>query len=91
LFFIFVEFATTFDGPRGFMKDEGRRPLWVDKFETSGADPWLAKQAYVLAPPNDLSLMEKTTSFFAPFSQIIQEWRHLILGAASNPSDPPLA
>ncbi|KAG1809621.1 uncharacterized protein BJ212DRAFT_1484322 [Suillus subaureus] len=89
LFFIFVEFATTFNGPCGFMKDEGRRPLWVDKFEISGADPWLAKQGYVLAPHNDSSLMEKTTSFFTPFSQIIQEWHHLILAAASDPSDPP--
>ncbi|KAG1800603.1 kinase-like domain-containing protein [Suillus subaureus] len=88
LFFIFVEFVTTFDGPRSFMKDEGRRPLWVDKFETSGADPWLAKQGYVLAPHNDSSLMEKTTSFFTPFSQIIQEWHHLILAAASDLSDP---
>jgi hypothetical protein len=88
LFVIFIEFATTFDRPHGFMKDEGRRPLWVNKFETSGANPWLAKQGYVLAPRNDLSLMEKTTSFFAPFSQIIQEWHHLILAAASNPSNP---
>lgn len=90
LFFIFVEFATTFDGPRGLMKDEERRPLWVDKFENSGGDPWLPKQGYVLAPRNDSSLMEKTTAFFAPFSQIIQEWRHLILEAASDSSDPPL-
>lgn len=59
LFFIFVEFVTTFDRPHGLMRDEDRRPLWVDKFETTGADPWLAKQGYVLAPHNDTLLMEK--------------------------------
>ncbi|KAG2342176.1 hypothetical protein BDR05DRAFT_949146 [Suillus weaverae] len=89
LFFIFVGFATTLDRPCSIMRDEDRRPLWVEKFETSSPNPWLPKQGYVLAPPNDTSLMEKTTLFFAPFSQIIQEWHHLILAAASNPSNPP--
>ncbi|KAG2115637.1 hypothetical protein DEU56DRAFT_932627 [Suillus clintonianus] len=88
LFHIFVEFATTFDGPRGLMRDENRRPLWVHKFESADDDPWVAKQAYVLAPRKDTSLMDKTTPFFAPFSQIIQDWRHLILAAASDSSDP---
>ncbi|KAG2124873.1 hypothetical protein DEU56DRAFT_963173 [Suillus clintonianus] len=88
LFHIFVEFATTFDGPRGLMRDENRRPLWVHKFESADDDPWVAKQAYVLAPRKDTSLMDKTTPFFAPFSQITQDWRHLILAAASDSSDP---
>ncbi|KAG1857637.1 hypothetical protein C8R48DRAFT_674621 [Suillus tomentosus] len=90
LFYIFVEFATTFDGPCGVMKDEGRRPMWVEDFENAGSDLWMVKQAYVLSPPIDKSLMDKTTPFFASFCQIIQEWRHLILAAASDPSDTPI-
>ncbi|KAG1906728.1 uncharacterized protein F5891DRAFT_1182136 [Suillus fuscotomentosus] len=90
LFYIFVEFATTFDGPRGVMKDEGRRPMWVENFENAGSGFWMAKQAYVLSPAIDKSLMDKTTPFFASFCQIIQEWRHLILAAASDPSDTPI-
>ncbi|KAG2046081.1 hypothetical protein BDR06DRAFT_1015037 [Suillus hirtellus] len=86
LFYIFVEFATTFDGPRGMMKDENRRPMWVENFENTGSDLWMAKQAYVLSPPIDKSLMDRTTPFFTSFSQIIQDWRHLILAAASDPS-----
>ncbi|KAG0697344.1 hypothetical protein DFH29DRAFT_1003813 [Suillus ampliporus] len=77
-------------GPCGIMRDEDRRPMWVENFENAGSDLWMAKKAYVLSPPNDKSLMEKTALFFASFSQIIQEWRHLILAAASNTSNTPI-
>ncbi|KAG2365896.1 hypothetical protein BDR07DRAFT_1373990 [Suillus spraguei] len=87
LFYIFVEFATTFDGPCGMMRDENRKPMWVEQYEISGSACWVSKQGYVLAPPIDTSLMAKTTAFFAPFSEIIQEWRYLILDAASKTND----
>lgn len=87
MFYIFVEFATTFDGPRGATRDANRRPMWVDSYETLGSACWVTKQGYVLSPPIDVSLMRKTTSFFASFGPIIQEWRHLILAAASTKSN----
>ncbi|KAG2092117.1 uncharacterized protein F5147DRAFT_657741 [Suillus discolor] len=87
LFYIFVEFATTFDGPCGVTRDQNRRPLWVEHYEVMGSTSWVSKQGYVLSPLVDRSLMTKTTPFFGPFSQIIQEWRHLILAAASETND----
>ncbi|KAG1789414.1 uncharacterized protein HD556DRAFT_1311375 [Suillus plorans] len=87
LFYIFVEFATTFDGPRGVTRDQNRRPLWVEHYEVMGSASWVSKQGYVLSPLVDRSLMTKTTPFFGAFSQIIQEWRHLILAAASETND----
>lgn len=86
LFYIFVEFVTTFDGPRGVTSDANRRSLWVEQYEVMGSGYWAAKLGYVLAPLAHRALMEKTTPFFGPFSQIIQEWRHLIL-AAENKTD----
>ncbi|KAG1744230.1 kinase-like domain-containing protein [Suillus lakei] len=84
LCYIFVEFATTFDGPHGVMKDGDRRPMWVEYFEKLGCEIWTTKQAYVLAPIKDTSLIDKTTQFFQTFNGIIQEWHHLILAAASS-------
>lgn len=84
LFYIFVEFATTFDGPRAATRDTNSRPMWVDQYETLGSACWVTKQGYVLSPLINNSLMRKTTSFFTSFSPIIQEWRHLILVAASK-------
>lgn len=89
LFYIFVEFVTTFDGPRGVTSDANRRSLWVEQYEVMGSGYWAAKLGYVLAPLAHRALMEKTTPFFGPFSQIIQEWRHLILAAENKTDSSP--
>lgn len=89
LFYIFVEFVTTFDGPRGVTSDANRRSLWVEQYEVMGSGYWAAKLGYVLAPLAHRALMEKTTPFFGPFSQIIQEWRHLILAAENKMDSSP--
>jgi hypothetical protein len=87
LFYIFVEFATTFDGPCGLTEDKDKKLMWAHEYEVSGSACWVHKQGYVLSPSIDTSLMTETTAFFAPFSEIIQEWRLLILDAASKPRD----
>ncbi|KAG2348653.1 hypothetical protein BDR05DRAFT_944721 [Suillus weaverae] len=86
LFYIFVEFATTFDGPRARKKDEAKKPMWYAYWLLMGYNSWTTKQGLVLSHSCDNSLMLQTTSFFAPCSPIIQEWRHLILAAAETAS-----
>jgi hypothetical protein len=82
LFYIFVEFATTFDGPCATKKDEAKKPMWYQYWLLMGHNSWTIKQGFVLSNPGDRSLMSQTTSFFESFGPIIQEWRHLILAAA---------
>ncbi|KAG1791198.1 uncharacterized protein HD556DRAFT_1445464 [Suillus plorans] len=92
LFYIFVEFATTFDGPHAMTKDNARKPMWYDYWLLMGDNSWAPKQGLVLSHSGDRSLMSQTTSFFGPFGPIIQEWRLLIRAAAeaaSQTNGPP--
>ncbi|KAG1846725.1 hypothetical protein F4604DRAFT_1936223 [Suillus subluteus] len=60
---------------------QDKKSLWYNFWLLMGNNSWTPKQGLVLSHSGDRSLMSQTTSFFAPFSPIIQEWRHLIIAA----------
>ncbi|KAG0693051.1 hypothetical protein DFH29DRAFT_1007702 [Suillus ampliporus] len=81
LFYIFIKFATIFDGPCAKKRDKTEKPIWDGLFSLFGQNSWTSKMGLVLSHHSNMSLMSLTTPFFAPFQPIIQEWRHLILAA----------
>ncbi|KAG0692040.1 hypothetical protein DFH29DRAFT_1009522 [Suillus ampliporus] len=91
LFYIFIKFATIFDGPCAKKRDKTEKPIWDGLFSLFGQNSWTSKMGLVLSHHSNMSLMSLTTPFFAPFQPIIQEWRHLILAAdaASEVNAPP--
>lgn len=84
LFYIFVEFATTFDGTRGYM-NKPKTPVWVEAYEVAGNRSIEVKAGLVLSTANNNQmLIDKVTPFFEIFKPVIQEWRRTIIRAAGN-------
>jgi hypothetical protein len=78
LFYIFVDFVTTFDGPQARIIYPKQR--WADYLEDLGSRAVPYKSGLVLVR-RDIVLMNRTTAYFGELKQLVQEWRLLFLRA----------
>jgi hypothetical protein len=81
LFYIFVDFVTTFDGPMGNPK---KAQQWGEVVEGMGAAAGTYKAGLVLVPRHNKVLMNWTTSYFGGVRELVQAWRHKFLDAHAD-------
>jgi hypothetical protein len=82
LFYIFVEFVTTFDGPRGkiiYPKAE----QWAGLLEDLGPRAVTYKSGLLLVVKHN-ELMDRTTAYFGDLKYLVQEWRLKFLQASEE-------
>ncbi|KAG1743275.1 uncharacterized protein EDB91DRAFT_1081211 [Suillus paluster] len=82
LFYIFVEFVTTYDGLHGkiiYLKTE----QWADLLEDIGSKAVLYKLGLLLVKRNK-ELMNCTTAYFGKLKYLVQEWRLKFLQAVEE-------
>lgn len=77
LFYIFVEFVTSFDGPKGIRRTGPKKAFqWREFFET--------KTGLVLVARWNNDLMNLTTTYFGGVRDLVQAWRYILLDAAET-------
>ncbi|KAG0693551.1 hypothetical protein DFH29DRAFT_1007207 [Suillus ampliporus] len=81
LFYIFVNFIATFDGPKGTLKKAQR---WGEVIKGMGATAAPYKSGLVLVPWHNKELMNCTTSYFGGVRELIQAWHHKFLDAHAD-------
>ncbi|KAG2094396.1 kinase-like domain-containing protein [Suillus discolor] len=81
LFYIFVDFVTTFDGPKGSPKKAER---WSEVIESMGTAAAPYKSGLVLVPRCDRELMDRTTTYFGRVRELVQAWRYKFLDADAD-------
>lgn len=84
LFYIFVEFVTSFDGPKGTRADPKKADQWGEVIEAMGAAAAPYKSGLVLVPRRDNELMNRTTTYFGGVRDLVQAWRYKLLDADAD-------
>jgi hypothetical protein len=85
LFYIFVEFVTTYDGPHGkiiYPKTE----QWAGLLEDLGPGAVTYKSGLLLVVKHN-ELMDRTTAYFGNLKYLVQEWRLKFLQASEESSE----
>ncbi|KAG2114940.1 hypothetical protein BD769DRAFT_1673246 [Suillus cothurnatus] len=85
LFYIFVEFVTTYDGPHGkiiYPKTE----QWAGLLEDLGPRAVTYKSGLLLVVKHN-ELMDRTTAYFGDLKYLVQEWRLKFLQASEESSE----
>lgn len=83
LFYIFIDFVTTFDGPMGKQMDS-KMERWGQAIEDMGASAAPYKSGLVLVLRCDMELMNRTTTYFGALKGLVQAWRHKFLDADAD-------
>ncbi|KAG2114937.1 kinase-like domain-containing protein [Suillus cothurnatus] len=84
LFYIFIEFVTSFDGPKGSRTDPKKADRWGEVMEGMGAAAAPYKSGLVLVPRRDNELMNRTTTYFGGVRDLVQAWRYRLLDADAD-------
>lgn len=82
LFYIFVDFVTTYDGPMGRQIDPKQ---WGEAVEDMGAAAAAYKSGLVLVPRRNKELMNLTTTYFGGLKDLVQVWHYKFLDADADP------
>ncbi|KAG1860038.1 hypothetical protein F4604DRAFT_1930348 [Suillus subluteus] len=85
LFYIFVEFVTTYDGPHGkiiYPKTEE----WASILEDLGTRAVTYKSGLLLIIKHD-KLIDRTMAYFGDLKYLVQEWRVKFLKASEESSE----
>ncbi|KAG2088930.1 uncharacterized protein F5147DRAFT_780810 [Suillus discolor] len=73
LFYIFVEFISTYDGPQGYISNS-KVERWAETLEDMGHRAGPYKSGLVLITRHDKQLMNRTTQYFGGIRDLVQEW-----------------
>lgn len=79
MFYIFVDFVSAFDGPKGEIK-QPKPDRWADLLEDMGPRAAPYKSGLLLVG-RDKELMERTTVYFGELRHLVQDWRLQFLQA----------
>ncbi|KAG1724381.1 uncharacterized protein EDB91DRAFT_1087476 [Suillus paluster] len=85
LFYIFVDFISAFDGPKGSII-QPKPDWWADLLEDMGSRAVSYKSGLLLVG-RDKELMERTMLYFGGLRHLVQEWRLQFLQADKDDSD----
>ncbi|KAG1895984.1 uncharacterized protein F5891DRAFT_1193614 [Suillus fuscotomentosus] len=83
LFYIFVEFVSTYDGPQGYISNS-KVERWAETLEDMGHRAGPYKSCLVLVTRHDKQLMNRTTQYFGGIRDLVQEWRLKFFYAAEE-------
>ncbi|KAG1849024.1 hypothetical protein F4604DRAFT_1935110 [Suillus subluteus] len=83
LFYIFVEFVSTYDGPQGYISNP-KMERWGQALEDMGHKAGPYKSGLVLVTRHDKQLMNRTTQYFDSLKDLVQEWRLKFFYAAEE-------
>ncbi|KAG1736389.1 uncharacterized protein EDB91DRAFT_1083357 [Suillus paluster] len=84
LFYIFIEFVTSFDGPKGSRTDPRKADRWGEVLEGMGATTTPYKSGLVLVPQCDKELMNRMTTYFGGVRDLVQAWHYKFLDADAD-------
>jgi hypothetical protein len=81
LFYIFIDFVTTFDGLKGSPK---KAEWWNEVIESMGTAAAPYKSGLVLVLRCDRELMDRITTYFGRVKELIQAWHYKFLDAHAD-------
>ncbi|KAG1743280.1 uncharacterized protein EDB91DRAFT_1081215 [Suillus paluster] len=84
LFYIFIEFDTSFDGPKGSRTDPRKADWWGEVLEGMGATTTPYKSGLVLVLRHDKELMNRMMTYFGGVRDLVQAWHYKFLDVDAN-------